>query len=220
MANYKTGLETKEKIYATAKKLFYEKGFVKTTLAEIARESGANKAMVSYYFGNKNNLALEVYNEYMGAMKVKTQNNLASQFPDSDLFLRTAIEYRLQNRNCNRNKGLNRFYHELCDSNIFMKTESASVGFIENINKAHKLGLSRVDVKALALANLSAVHGLHVARNEGFLDCSSEYLAETEIRLLLQSLKIGNDVIEGYIEQSREIVDRIEISVGKNFKVL
>ncbi|MBO1684385.1 TetR/AcrR family transcriptional regulator, partial [[Clostridium] scindens] len=51
-------------------------------------------------------------------------------------------------------------------------------------------------------------------------DCSSEYLAETEIRLLLQSLKIGNDVIEGYIEQSREIVDRIEISVGKNFKVL
>ena len=77
-----------------------------------------------------------------------------------------------------------------------------------------------MDVKALALANLSAVHGLHVARNEGFLDCSSEYLAETEIRLLLQSLKIGNDVIEGYIEQSREIVDRIEISVGKNFKVL
>ena len=149
-----------------------------------------------------------------------TQNIIASQFPDSDLFLRTAIEYRLQNRNCNRNKGLNRFYHELCDSNIFMKTESASVGFIENINKAHKLGLSRVDVKALALANLSAVHGLHVARNEGFLDCSSEYLAETEIRLLLQSLKIGNDVIEGYIEQSREIVDRIEISVGKNFKVL
>lgn len=72
MANYKTGLETKEKIYATAKKLFYEKGFVKTTLAEIARESGANKAMVSYYFGNKNNLALEVYNEYMVAMKVKT----------------------------------------------------------------------------------------------------------------------------------------------------
>ena len=176
--------------------------------------------MISYYFGNKNNLALEVYNEYMVAMKVKTQNIIASQFPDSDLFLRTAIEYRLQNRNCNRNKGLNRFYHELCDSNIFMKTESASVGFIENINKAHKLGLSRVDVKALALANLSAVHGLHVARNEGFLDCSSEYLAETEIRLLLQSLKIGNDVIEGYIEQSREIVDRIEISVGKNFKVL
>ena len=72
--------------------------------------------MVSYYFGNKNNLALEVYNEYMVAMKVKTQNIIASQFPDSDLFLRTAIEYRLQNRNCNRNKGLNRFYHELCDS--------------------------------------------------------------------------------------------------------
>lgn len=220
MANYKTGLETKEKVYTTAKKLFYENGFVKTTLAEIARESGANKAMVSYYFGNKNNLALEVYNEYMVAMRVKTQNIINSRFPECDLLLLTAIEYRLQNRNCNTNQGLKRFYHELCDSNIFMKTESASVGLVENISKVYKLGLSKVDIRALALAILAVIHGLYIAKNEGFLDCSSEYLAETEIRLLLRSLKIDNAVIEDYIERSREIVDRIEISVGKNFEVL
>jgi AcrR family transcriptional regulator len=62
LANYKTGLETKQKIYVTAKQLFYEYGFTKTTLAQIAEDSGTNKAMVAYYFKNKNNLALEVYN--------------------------------------------------------------------------------------------------------------------------------------------------------------
>lgn len=220
MGNYKTGLETKEKIYDTAKKLFYEDGFVKTTLSEIAKQSGANKAMVSYYFGNKNNLALEIYNEYMLAMKVKTQNIINESFPKSDLLLRTAIEYRIQNRNCNTNHGLNRFFRELCDSNILLKTTNASVSFTENINKAYKLGLSKTDVRAISIANTASVHGLYIARNEGFLDCTSQYLAEIEIKLLFHSLGFENELIEKYLAESREVVDKIEISVGKNFKVV
>jgi AcrR family transcriptional regulator len=134
LANYKTGLETKQKIYLTAKQLFYEYGFIKTTLAEIAKESETNKAMVAYYFKNKNNLALEVYNEYMVANKVKTQKAIDEKFPGCNVVVKTAIEYRIQNRNCRLNRHLNQFYHELCDTNTLMKTESASVGFVENIN--------------------------------------------------------------------------------------
>lgn len=220
MGNYKTGLETKNRIYIVSKQLFYEYGFIKTTLAEIARESGTNKAMVAYYFKNKNNLALEVYNEYMVANKVKTQNAINEIFPGCNVMLKTAIEYRVQNRSCRLNRYLNQFYHELCDMNIFMKNESASVGFVENINRSYKLGLSRLEVKALALANLAVVHGLHVARDDGYLDCSSEYIAELEIRLLFQSLRFDNDLIEQGIDESRRMIDAIKISVGKNFAVV
>lgn len=219
MANYKTGIETKEKIYKTAKRLFYENGYIKTTLSEIAKESETNKAMVAYYFENKNKLALEVYNEYMVVNKVKIQNAIKEQFPSCNHVLKTAIEYRIQNRNCRLNRQLNRFYHELCESNIFMKTESASIGFVENINRAYKLGLDRLTVKALALANLATVHGLHVARNEGYLDCSSQYLAEMEIRLLFQSLRFDNDFIDECIEESLQMVEKIDIQVGKDFTV-
>jgi len=219
LANYKTGIETKEKIYKTAKRLFYENGYIKTTLSEIAKESETNKAMVAYYFENKNKLALEVYNEYMVVNKVKIQNAIKEQFPSCNHVLKTAIEYRIQNRNCRLNRQLNRFYHELCESNIFMKTESASIGFVENINRAYKLGLDRLTVKALALANLATVHGLHVARNEGYLDCSSQYLAEMEIRLLFQSLRFDNDFIDECIEESLQMVEKIDIQVGKDFTV-
>ena len=219
LGNYKTGLETKQKIFVTAKQLFYEYGFIKTTLAEIAKESDTNKAMVAYYFKNKNNLALEVYNEYMVASKVRTQNAINEKFPGCNVVLKTAIEYRIQNRNCRLNRHLNQFYHELCDTNILMKTESASVGFVENINRSYKLGLDRLEIKALALANLAVVHGLHVSRDDGYLDCSSEYLAELEIRLLFQSLRFENDFIDQCIAESRKMTDVIEVKVEKNFAV-
>lgn len=219
MGNYKAGLETKQKIYVTAKQLFYEQGFIKTTLAEIAQESDTNKAMVAYYFKNKNNLALEIYNEYMVANKVRTQNAINEKFPGCNVVLKTAIEFRVQTRNCRLNRHLNQFYYELCDANILMKSESASVGFVENINRSSKLGLNRLEVKSLALANLAVVHGLHVARNDGFLDCSSEYLAELEIRLLFQSLRFDNTFIDQCIEESRRMIDEIPVKVEKNFMV-
>lgn len=219
MANYKTGIETKEKIYRTARKLFYDIGFVKTTLSEIAKESETNKAMVAYYFENKNNLALEVYNEYMVVNKVRIQNAINEQFPECNHVLKTAIEFRIQNKNCQLNHQLNRFYYELCESNVFMKTESASIGFVENINRSYKLGLDRLTVKTVALANLATVHGLHVARNEGYLDCSSEYLAEMEIRLLFQSLRFDNVFIDQCIEESHYMVGKINVRVEKNFAV-
>lgn len=220
MANYKTGLESKEKIYNTAKELFYELGFVRTTLMEIAKASKINKAMIAYYFKNKNNLALEVYNEYMFDNRLKTQKAIDKQFPGSNVALKTAIEYRVQNRNCRLNRHLNQFYHELCESNLLLTTESASIHFIEELNRYHQLGLDRLAVKALAVANLAVVHGLHISRDDGFLDCSSEYLADLEISLLFQSLRFENSLIDEILEQSREMLEDIEISVEKNFLVL
>jgi AcrR family transcriptional regulator len=219
LTRYKSGQQSKDNIYATAKRLFYENGFINTTLMDIARESGANKAMVSYYFENKNKLALEIYNEYMVAVKVRTQNAINVICPKCNHVLRTALEYRIQNRNCRANRHLNRFYHELCESNVFLQNESASVGFVENLNRAYKLGLSRLDAKAIALANLATVHALHVARNEGFLECSSEYVAETEIRLLVQSLRCENDFIDECLKESERLLDQIELTVGENFAV-
>ena len=47
---------SKEKILAAAEKLFAEKGFEGTSVRELAQEAEVNIAMVSYYFGSKENL--------------------------------------------------------------------------------------------------------------------------------------------------------------------
>ncbi|PKM53132.1 MAG: TetR/AcrR family transcriptional regulator, partial [Firmicutes bacterium HGW-Firmicutes-5] len=66
----------------------------------------------------------------------------------------------------------------------------------------------------------AVVHGLHVSRDNGYLDCSSEYLAEMEIRLLFQSLRFDNSFIDQCIEESRGMIDEIQIKVEKNFIVV
>jgi AcrR family transcriptional regulator len=55
--------ETELKIYASAKKHFYEKGYYKATVRDIAQSAGVNSGLFNYYYKNKYNLAKIIYNE-------------------------------------------------------------------------------------------------------------------------------------------------------------
>ncbi|MGB9621910.1 MAG: TetR/AcrR family transcriptional regulator, partial [Brevinematia bacterium] len=49
-------LSNKDKIISSAIKLFSEKGFDGTSVDEIAKDCGVNKAMIYYYFSSKEGL--------------------------------------------------------------------------------------------------------------------------------------------------------------------
>ncbi|UII28387.1 TetR family transcriptional regulator [Fulvivirga maritima] len=51
---------SKDRILEAADKLFLEKGFDATSVRELANEAGVNVAMISYYFGSKENLLEEM----------------------------------------------------------------------------------------------------------------------------------------------------------------
>lgn len=57
----KAGQKTAEDILVAAESLFSRKGFKATTLKEVSDESGANTALISYYFGNKDGLRDAVF---------------------------------------------------------------------------------------------------------------------------------------------------------------
>jgi AcrR family transcriptional regulator len=48
------------RILQVAERLFAEKGFDGTSIRDIAAEAGANISMISYYFGSKENLMVEI----------------------------------------------------------------------------------------------------------------------------------------------------------------
>lgn len=56
--------ETKNKILKTALNLFCQKGFYKTTTNEIAKEANVPIGSVYSYFKNKDNILLEILDEY------------------------------------------------------------------------------------------------------------------------------------------------------------
>ena len=54
--------ETRDIIIQIARRLFAEKGYDGCGVAEIAKQAGVNKALVFYYFGNKEGVLKEVLN--------------------------------------------------------------------------------------------------------------------------------------------------------------
>lgn len=64
MGRYSVGIETKNKILAEAKTLFYEQGFNNTSFLDIGKAAEVNKALITYHFKNKNNLAKEIFFEF------------------------------------------------------------------------------------------------------------------------------------------------------------
>jgi AcrR family transcriptional regulator len=61
MANYKVGLETRKKILQVTRTLFYEKGYIKTTYADICKSVGISQGTFHYHFKNKIQLAKILY---------------------------------------------------------------------------------------------------------------------------------------------------------------
>lgn len=60
----------KNEILAIAEKKFSEMGFERTSVREIANDSQVNMAMISYYFGSKENLLEEIINVRINEIKI------------------------------------------------------------------------------------------------------------------------------------------------------
>lgn len=62
-------IDKKQAILVAAEKLFCELGYEGTSTRQIAKESGANMAMINYYFGSKEGVFIEIMNERIAEFK-------------------------------------------------------------------------------------------------------------------------------------------------------
>lgn len=81
---------TKDKILNVAEALFAEKGFDGTSMGEIAKQVGINKASIYYYFESKDKLLEEILkNSTIGFIKKQNPHNIIQkkEFTDEDIAL-------------------------------------------------------------------------------------------------------------------------------------
>jgi AcrR family transcriptional regulator len=68
--------EKQLQIISTAEKLFAEKGFKGTSVRDIAEEAGINVAMISYYFGSKEQLMEAIFEARIGVVQIRLESLL------------------------------------------------------------------------------------------------------------------------------------------------
>ncbi|WP_199120115.1 TetR/AcrR family transcriptional regulator [Pedobacter sp. ASV28] len=85
--------DKKTDILIAAEKLFCEYGFEGTSTRHIAKESGANMAMINYYFGSKMGVFMEIMEERV--LGFKSQLNLIKEekIPARDKLLKVIEKY-------------------------------------------------------------------------------------------------------------------------------
>lgn len=82
MGRYKNGIESRNKIYETSKRLFYQYGFEKTSIAMIAEEAGVPKGLVTYYF-KKEELLTSMHEDMALSIYGAIEKQLGSQLENS-----------------------------------------------------------------------------------------------------------------------------------------
>ena len=122
MANYKNGLETKESLYQSAKKIFYQKGYDKTTVKDIITDARTKQGLLNYYFGAKENLAVQIYKDFCNDVVFCVDERKAElgSMPRGLLF--DMIGYRAYFKALFTDASVTRFYAEVSKLPLFARS--------------------------------------------------------------------------------------------------
>ncbi len=85
--------DKKTDILIAAEKLFAEFGFEGTSTRQIAKESGANMAMINYYFGSKEGVFLEIMEDRICGFKSHLNQITDEQISAKEKLLKVVEQY-------------------------------------------------------------------------------------------------------------------------------
>ncbi len=95
-------VDKREHILVVAEELFAEKGFDGTSVRDIAQLAGVNLAMISYYFGSKENLLKELieyrFSDSIKALEEKTNDQLQTPWEKIEWIIDFYVERIINNR--------------------------------------------------------------------------------------------------------------------------
>jgi AcrR family transcriptional regulator len=86
-------LDKKTCILLAAEKLFSELGYEGTSTRHIAKEAGANMAMINYYFGSKDGVFMEIMSNRIKDLNSQLISIQEENIPVIDKFMRVIEQY-------------------------------------------------------------------------------------------------------------------------------
>lgn len=94
--------DKREHILVTAEELFAVKGFDGTSVRDIANQAGVNLAMISYYFGSKENLLKELiefrFRSSIAALEERTKDQVQSPWEKIEWIIDFYVDRIVNNR--------------------------------------------------------------------------------------------------------------------------
>lgn len=107
---YEKGVQTRNMIYQTAKQLFYDKGYKKTKIKEIADTAEVPIGLFTYYFKTKDKIVQHIYSEFFTQISLRITEAVKDGLDNS--ILRHAILSWIYYEIILSDENNRRFYYE------------------------------------------------------------------------------------------------------------
>ncbi|MCL1912835.1 MAG: TetR/AcrR family transcriptional regulator [Eubacteriaceae bacterium] len=204
MATYKKGIETKEKIFQSAKKMFYEYGYKSATIERIADEAKVPIGLVNYYF-KKNDILSLVYLQFIENIRKAIDDQVSDTIenPLQRHIIFTRIFYSIMLNN-NRNREL---YKEIFINQLVQADGSDLIGndFMDII-RTFDIDITESIFRRLMIAEYGARRELLIDRYDvldpqkskdfiNFLATISVRLAGVDIKLVMNNIKRAEEIL-------------------------
>lgn len=134
---YEKGVQTRNMIYQTAKQLFYDKGYEKTKIKEIADTADVPIGLFTYYFKTKDKIVQHIYSEFFTQISLRITEQTKDGLDNS--ILRHAILSWIYYEIIFSDENNRRFYYEnlkkTSNYRIMSKTASQTYQrYVEDFN--------------------------------------------------------------------------------------
>ncbi len=211
--------EIKTNIFETAKILFYEQGFEKTTYKQIADILKISPGSLSYHFESKSELGNAVYISFMQKnYNDNVMNYLLNKFDTFSPKLASAIEMRLQLYVFKNDANVVRFYKELFTAQDISSTCSMTrYTLLDNKSLAFGAKESLSAMKYVAAKGASVA--LTSAYFDGLLKASFEEFVNYKIYVVLRTMELKDEMITDLIKKSDEITKEMNIEILPYFEL-
>lgn len=203
MATYKKGIQTKERIFQSAKKMFYEYGYKNATIAKIAADAKVPIGLVNYYF-KKNEILSIVYTQFLQNIKKAIDDQIGNDLenPLQRHIVFTRIFYSIMLSN-DKNRELYKeiFINELVEADA---SDLVGLDFME-IVRTFDIDITESIFHRLTIAEYGARRELLLDRYDrldpekskdfiDFLATISVRLAGVEIKEVMRNCKKADEL--------------------------
>lgn len=207
---YKKGIDTRNKIIQTAKELFYEYGYNKTTVNMIKDHAEVSLSAIPYYFKTKDNIVSLIYNEFLNNI-YKFLQEIISMEIDSYLFhfYASKIYYYIIFHNDKNN----RFYYEVSvtQSNYILLDSTMS---IINKNYARDFQIEKTEEEFALIRMCDSGSRREILQNyyKNEINITEDQLINYITSISGTLIGIDQSISERYGETSTEFVKNLDYS--------
>lgn len=202
MAQYESGIKTKQNIYDASEKLFYEKGYENTTITNITDYANANRGSFYHHYENKLQLGVQVYSDF-----ANRNSSITGVFGDTiDNAIGVCLSVKTFWYLFYADENIRRFSIDLANENILQINEDP---FIYNVClQLSKKQFSNKQMKFISITNIGLSRQLNIdaySHTDKYdYNDASDYYMSTMFRLF----DIEQNTIEHILSKSKDLFSK------------